>query len=350
MNNSKSKDTEFTSVIKPKVDYAFKQMMNNRVALRDFLSAVLKMNEENITDIAYIDTHTLKEHDNDKYIVMDVRITVDNIYEIDVEMQVRNFVYWTDRVLFYTCKMLTGQMKKSDDYNKFKKCINISILDYNIFDDKKYKNFYSSYHISEDKDNRIFSDLLEFHVIELKKIPEDSINSLENNKLLDWARFLNSESKEEMEMLSKQNSGIKAAYDELETLYDDDEKRAIYEAREKAMMDYRVQQRAAREEGIKEGIEKAMIDSRVQQRAAREEGIKEGIEKAMIDSRVQQRAAKEEGIKEGIKEGKLEGIQEGIRKEKLENARKMLLNGADIEFIMKITDLAREEILNLNKI
>lgn len=82
-------------------------------------------------------------------------------------------------------------------------------------------------------------------------------------------------------MLSKQNSGIKAAYDELETLYDDDEKRAIYEARE-------------------------------------------------------------EGIKEGIKEG--------IRKEKLENARKMLLNGADIEFIMKITDLTREEILNLNKI
>jgi len=35
--------------------------------------------------------------------------------------------------------MLTGQMKKSDDYNKFKKCINISILDYNMFDDKKYK-------------------------------------------------------------------------------------------------------------------------------------------------------------------------------------------------------------------
>lgn len=298
MDNVTEKKVSLTkdpTIITPKVDYAFKQMMNNQLALKSFLSAILKIKEENITDISYIDTHTLKEYDNDKYIVMDIRILVDNSYEINIEMQMMNFRYWTDRALYYTCKMLAGQMRKSDDYSIFKKCISISVLDFNIFDSIKYKNYYSSYHISEDTDRRMLNDLLEFHIIELPKIPEDSVDELENGELLKWVKFLNSESKEEMEMLAKQNTGIKEAYKELESLENDDERRAVYEAREKAIMDYRVQQRAAKMEG------------------------------------------KEEGREEGREEGKLEA--------KMEAARNMLNEGFSVELIEKITELSKEEIL-----
>ena len=105
----------------------------------------------------------------------------------------------------------------------------------------------------------MFNDLLEFHIIELPKIPDDSVEELKNVELLKWVKFINSESKEEMEMLAKQNSGIREAYKELESLENDEEKRAIYEAREKAIMDYRVQQRAAKQEGKIETAKK-MLD------------------------------------------------------------------------------------------
>ncbi len=77
--------------------------------------------------------------------------------------------------MYYACKMLTGQIKKGDDYGIFKKCISISVLDFILFDNEKYKSYYSSYHMTEDRDQRKFNDLLEFHIIELPKIPEDSM-------------------------------------------------------------------------------------------------------------------------------------------------------------------------------
>ena len=68
--------------------------------------------------------------------------------------------------------------------------------------------------------------------------------------------IFNSDDKEEMKMLSEKSHGIKAAYNELEALSNDEERRAVYEAREKAIMDYKVQNPAAREERArKEGIE-----------------------------------------------------------------------------------------------
>ena len=49
------------------------------------------------------------------------------------------------------------------------------------------------------------------------------------------------------------------AFDELVSLENDDERRQEYKIREKAIMDYKVQNRAAREEGIKEGVEKGKL-------------------------------------------------------------------------------------------
>ncbi|MFA6782305.1 MAG: Rpn family recombination-promoting nuclease/putative transposase [Sedimentibacter sp.] len=216
------------------------------------------MNEEEIDEIQYIDTHTLKEYVDDKYIVMDVRLLLKDKCEIDIEMQVMNFRYWTNRVMYYSSRMLSEQLKRGQDYGKFIKCVSISILDFNIFDKNSYPGYYSSYHVREDIDGRTFSDLLEFHVIELPKIPEVLIEDL-NDDLLIWAKFINSKNREEMITLTEKNEGIKAAFDELVSLENDDERRQEYKIREKAIMDYKVQNRAAREEGIKEGIKKGKL-------------------------------------------------------------------------------------------
>lgn len=197
MNSEIMKETAVTNdpeFISPKIDYAFKQMMNSKVALKNFLSAVMKIPQDDIEDIQYIDTHTLKEHDDDKYIVMDVRLSLQNQCEIDIEMQMMNFRNWTDRVLYYSCRMLSEQIKKGQDYGKFIKCVSISVLDFNIFEKEKHGGYYSSYHIREDKDSRMFNDLLEFHIIELPKIPEMLMERAEDDLLM-WVKFLNSENK-----------------------------------------------------------------------------------------------------------------------------------------------------------
>ncbi len=289
--NVVTNDSEFIS---PKIDYAFKQMMNSKIALKNFLSAVLKVPTKDIEDIQYIDTHTLKENEDDKYVVMDVRLSLKNQYEIDIEMQVMNFKHWTDRVLYYSCRMLSEQIKKGQDYGKLIKCVSISILDFNVFKKENYPGYYSSYHVREDKDSRVFNDLLEYHIIELTKIPEGFVEA-EYDELLIWAKFINSDDKEEMMMLSERNEGIKAAYNELTSLNNDDARKQIYNSRKKAIMDYNVQNRAAREEGYEKGIEK------------------------------------------GKKENTIEIVKE------------MLKRGTDIEFISEVTKLPEEEIKNIQQ-
>jgi predicted transposase YdaD len=63
------------------------------------------------------------------------------------------------------------------------------------------------------------------------------------------------------------------------------------------------------------------------------------------------REGKEEGRREGIKEGRLEGIKEGrlegIKEGKREIAKKMLMEGTDINFIVKITELTESGVLEL---
>ncbi|MFA7549607.1 MAG: hypothetical protein WCZ68_02605 [Sedimentibacter sp.] len=80
-----------------------------------------------------------------------------------------------------------------------------------------------------------------------------------DDDLLIWAKFINSKNREEMITLTEKNEGIKAVFDELVSLENDDERRQEYKIREKAIMDYKVQNRAAREEGIKEGIKKGKL-------------------------------------------------------------------------------------------
>jgi len=69
-----------------------------------------------------------------------------------------------------------------------------------------------------------------------------------------------------------------------------------------------------------------------------EEFLLTAIKELKIDERL-----KEEGIKEGLKEGIKEGIKEGA----YNIAKKLLMKGTDIESVMDITELTREEVEHL---
>ncbi|WP_270577807.1 hypothetical protein, partial [Caldibacillus thermoamylovorans] len=71
--------------------------------------------------------------------------------------------------------------------------------------------------------------------------------------------------------------------------------------------------------------------------------LAETREKALKDINSIRGEGKEESIKKGIEKGRKEGIKEGKR----EIAKKMLMEGADINFIVKMTELTESEVLEL---
>ena len=121
----------------------------------------------------------------------------------------------------------------------------------------------------------------------------------------------------------EENENLTAAVNRLNTLSEDEYLQRIADLREKAIRD----EKAIYGRGIEIG---------------EEQGLKKGIEQGI-----------KEGIKKGIKEGKEQGIKEGrkreAKKQKEETARKMLKMGMDIETVIKITDLSKEEIQKIEK-
>ena len=290
-------------LMKPKIDFAFKEIMENNEARKGFLAAVLKVNPKDIKETQILNPYLRKMHEDDKLGILDVRVLLNNDTEIDTEIQLAEFAAWANRTLFYLSKMFADQIEKGQDYSLLKKCVSISILDFVLFKEEETE-FYSCFHIREDSRNFLYTDKMEFHVIELPKLPEEL---KEEDSLLLWAKFINAERKEEFDMLAEKSPYINSAYQHLQVISQDKEKRLEYEAREKAVRDHNQMMKEARERGMQEGMR--------------------------------------EGIREGMQEGRREGRQEGII-EVAENFIKLGLGTAEIS---KGTGLSENEIEGLRK-
>ena len=239
-------------LMKPKIDFAFKEIMTDEKARTGFLAAILKISPENIKKTQILNTNLRREHEDDKQGILDVRLLLNDDSEIDIEIQLSQLKVWAERSLFYLAKMYTDQIAPGQSYKVFKKCINISILDFELFPDET--EFYSCFHIREDTRSFIYTDKMEFHLIELPKLPKELRKDSSDIEL--WAKFINAERKEEFDMLAQKNPYIESAYERLQVISQDREKLLEYEAREKAILDHNQMILEAEERGEKRGEER----------------------------------------------------------------------------------------------
>ena len=100
--------TEF--LMKPKIDFAFKEIMMNEQARIGFLAAMLGLDPAEIRETKILNTNLRKEHEDDKQGILDVRVLLNDDTEIDIEIQLSPLSVWADRSLFYMSKMFTEQI------------------------------------------------------------------------------------------------------------------------------------------------------------------------------------------------------------------------------------------------
>ena len=272
--------------------------MRNENARIGFLSAVLKLDPTDIQKTTILNTFLSKTYADDKQGILDVRILLNDNTEIDIEVQLSKLAVWAERSLFYLAKIYVDQLEPGDSYHKLKKCVSISILDFVLFKDEETE-FYSCFHIREDRRNFLYTDKMEFHVIELPKLPEEL---KEDDNLLLWAKFINAEQKEEFAMLAEKSPYINSAYQHLQVISQDKEKRLEYEVREKAVRDHNQMMKEARERGMQEGRREGRLEGRRESIIeVAENFIKMGLETAAIS------------IGTGLSENEIEGLRKSLK-------------------------------------
>lgn len=244
-----------TFIMKPKIDFCFKELMEFAEVRRGFIAAVLGISPEEVVSTELKPTHLRVKHQKDKLGILDVHVILNGEIQIDMEIQVAQFLFWRERSLFYLSKMYSDVILAGEGYQVLGKCIHVGILDFILFEEDE--EYYSCFHLWEDKRRRIYSDKLEIHIVELPKLAE---REYPETALLKWARFFNAEKKEEFEMVAKTDPHIQKAYDQLLYMSGNEEKRLLYEARQKALNDYNTQMYSNWHDGYSEGEEKKLIE------------------------------------------------------------------------------------------
>lgn len=283
-------------VMKPKSDIVFKRIFGderNKKILSSFLSAVLQINKDDLDELHILNNELLPDYQNEKQSILDLKIRLKTKELINVEIQVLPYNGMVERIYFYLSKMYYSQAVKGTDYISLKKCINITILDYNLIENDRIHNVY----IFKNRDT--FQELknkLEIHILELRKL-----ESIQDDLLNLWLHFIRASSKEVLDVISLKDEDIKKAYEVLDELNKDPKLKSIYEAREKQVND----------------------------------------EISWYNE------AKRDGIEIGREIGKEEGLIDGEHGEKKRIAVNLLKKDLDIKLVSEVTGLSVEELINL---
>ncbi|MCL2009149.1 MAG: Rpn family recombination-promoting nuclease/putative transposase [Synergistaceae bacterium] len=199
--------------------------------LISFLKSVLRLPEDDYHEIEIADPHLLREFKGDKLAVIDVKLYTKTRKVIHIEIQLKVTPELEKRIILYDAKLITEQIGSGDDYDLIKKVVSIIITDENLIPcNPRYHHRFTFY---DPEAGVEFSDILEIHTLELRKIPDGT----DGTELYDWAKFIAAETEEELTMIAEKNSQVGKAVVKLRELSADQRARDLYERREKARRD-----------------------------------------------------------------------------------------------------------------
>lgn len=280
--------------LKPKNDFIFKLIFgsdneHSKGLLLAFLNDVLNVPEgQNLVAVEILNPIFEKQDIDDKYAILDIKAKAVGYGYVNVEIQLTNQKNIHKRSLYYGAKLYEEQLGKGEDYYELTRVVAINLIDFAFFTGDCY---HSCYRLMEESTNEPYPDLMQLHFIEMPKfVQHEQKQAVKvNDRLAKWLRFLTNEDDSRWEEMAKQEPTIAKAVEILKAASLDPETRMMYEAREKALKDM------------------ASIHG---------DGVREGIEKGEI-----------------------------IKGQEI--AKKMLSKGMDIDLIVEMTELSKDQVLKL---
>ena len=192
-------------------NYAFRKLFKMNYIARGFLIALLGLDEEDVVKLEVIDPFEEGENEEEKEGILDIKIYLNDNKKINIEMQNRYQEDWTERSLFYNCRMFTEGLKKGESYYELPPCIHVGILDFNYL---KSPGFYHRILLQDDKTGELYSSKFQFHVIELSKL-KSTKGKARKQELYRWAKLISASTWEEVREESEGNHYMEKARDEM---------------------------------------------------------------------------------------------------------------------------------------
>ncbi len=285
-------------------DWAMKNILRDKAnfdILEGFLTALLG---KDIKILNLIESESNQEDSSDKFNRVDLLVVDSDNNHIIIEIQNQREVHYIERILYGTSKLIVENMNIGQPYKDIKKVISVSIL-YFIF--AKEADDYVYYGLTELK------GLHTHNPLKLSRKEKNIMREIESKDIFPEYYLIEVEKFQDI---------VKSDLDEW-----------IYFFKNEAIKDN------FKSKHIKKVEKKLNILKMNKEERKRYERYMENLAREIDIIESEREDAREEAIALGKAEGKME--------EKIETAKKMKSKGLNIEFIMEMTGLSREEIDNL---
>ena len=285
--------------ISPFTDFGFKKLFGtemNKDILMDFLNELLKKDERKIVDLTYLSLEQLGRSIDARKAIFDIYCENEKGEKFIVELQKAPQNYFKDRSVYYSTFPIQQQAQKGKWDFKLEAVYTIGILDFVFAEDQDDQEvFHHEVKLVDQSTQKVFYDKLTYIYLEMPK--------------------------------------FKKTEEELETHFD----KWLYVLRNSEDL-------TNRPEKLQEKIFKKLFEqAEIANYSEQEYNEYEQSLKVYRDLNNVIETAESKGEKRGEERG----IAKGKFEEKLEIARAMLLKGLDIQLIMEITQLSKEEIEKL---
>jgi len=241
--------------LNPKIDLVFKKIFGteqNKNVLKSLINSILPKDEQ-IVEVTIKNPYNEVDFVGDKLSVVDIKATDEKGRWYNIEIQVKEQKYYGKRAIFYLSEIYSNQLNESDSYNKLKKTIVISLLDFNYFlNDERYfrRCCYKDFDTDELYPELDFADL---YFVELRKFSKEYKNI--KTTLDRWITFLNRATEIDKDNIPEElnDPEILQAINTIETMSLSAKEREYYDSEKKVMRD--------RDAVIQTAVEKA-VDNR----------------------------------------------------------------------------------------
>ena len=188
-----------------------------------------------ILDIEFIDRNLDAEEDDGKEARLDLLGRSSDGTVVNLEIQVAKQGYMGRRSLYYWSR-LYNELKSGEEYTELKRTVAINILDFNLFDRKKYPSYHSCFGVYDIKTGNQLTSDCELHFLELPKWNLKTVK--ETNRLERWLSYFSKKTAvKELEEIAMLEPAIKKAFNAEKIFTQDEINRRRYELREKSQRD-----------------------------------------------------------------------------------------------------------------
>ena len=218
--------------------------------LLSFINAIMiDSNFATFVSVEIINPFNLSEKANNKESIVDLKAVTEDGIIVIIEIQTYSTKNFFERTLYYWSKNYSSLLKRGNKYSKLRPVISINLIDDILFD-KTDKRMHTCYLLKEKNTNKILTDHIQLHYIEIPKFNNDSNITTE---LKNWILFLKSNKEEDMSQLLKEDTIFEKAMKKYNYFTDNEDLLNEYDRREAYLVYQASLMRGAKEDGFEEG-------------------------------------------------------------------------------------------------